>query len=197
MPGRKTNRTKHRTPCAVTIEGRRHNGFLIDYSLSGLFIQTSAKPRVGQRLDLELTLHGEMLPMHVEVARRRSVPAQLRTVAGGGIGVRILSAPEAFYRMLAEKQVRDGSDETPRLHAPIMPRAASPAPRPASPPPAPRTVPAEKSELVYRVRVKTLQGNRTRMLQVAASSEDAAGRLALDELGEAWKVLEVTRSADG
>ena len=71
MPGRVSDRKKHRTPCAVTIDGRRYNGFLIDYSTSGMFIQTSACPDVGQRLDLEFSLHGQQLPMHVEVVRRK------------------------------------------------------------------------------------------------------------------------------
>jgi len=197
MTGRKSNRTKHRTPCAVTIDGRRHNGFLIDYSLSGLFIQTSAKPKVGQRLDLELTLRGEKLPMHVEVARRKTVPAQLRALAGGGIGVRILSAPEAFYRMLADQEVRaadEGARSLLTAAGSTQPRASRPRSEAPTPDLRPASPPVEAMP-VFRVRVRTIQGNRTRMLQVGAHDEDEAAGRAIEELGEAWKVFEVTRVA--
>ena len=64
-------------------------------------MQTNAKPKPGQRLDIELSVCGETLRMHVEVARGKQVPPQLLTVAHGGVGVRVLNAPEAFFQLLA------------------------------------------------------------------------------------------------
>jgi hypothetical protein len=189
MSRRKADRTRHRAPCAVTIGGRRHNGFLIDYSTSGMFIQTSASPKVGQRLDLELTLRGERLPMHVEVVRRRSVPAQLRTLAGGGIGVRILSAPESFYALIAAEQESRGVDDA--IPVPIRDYRPSHArPKAAPGPVAPPAPPAVR--LRFRVRVRATQSNRSRTLDLEAQSESEASRLALEELGSDWKVLEVS-----
>jgi hypothetical protein len=192
MPGRKSDRKKHRAPCAVTLDGRRHNGFLIDYSQSGMFIQTSASPKVGQRLDLELVLGGERLPMHVEVARRRAVPAQLRAVAGGGIGVRILSAPEVFYTLVAEeRQRRDGEDgiaPIPEMQGPSTRETASEAADSPAQDPAPLAALATR----YRVRVRATQGNRSRSLEIESQTESGASRLALEERGEGWKVIEAS-----
>jgi hypothetical protein len=177
----------------VTIDGRRHNGFLIDYSMSGMFIQTSASPEVGQRLDLELTLRGERLPMHVEVARRRTVPAQLRAVAGGGIGVRILSAPEAFYALIAAEQESLELQPGGAVAIPEPPVESKPKK------PAQSATPVEMTPVPsadrYRVRVRATQGNRSRTLELEGESESAAARLALEELGEDWKVLEVSKVA--
>lgn len=186
MYQRQAERTKHRAPCTVTIGGRRHNGFLIDYSTSGMFIQTSASPKVGERLDIEVTLRGQRMPMHVEVARRRAVPAQLRSVAGGGIGVRILSAPESFYALIAadrEARVDEAvraPEPPPRARAPVS--SALPAPAAASP-----TAPRQR----FRVRLRATRGNRSRSLEIEAGSEREARERALKELGDDWKILEI------
>ena len=102
MPGRVFDRKKRRLPCRLTFEGRQYSGLVIDVSPSGLFIQTSAKVKPGERLDLELGLPGEphRLPLKVVVARLRVVPPRLLSVAQGGIGVRILKAPEAFHTFM-------------------------------------------------------------------------------------------------
>lgn len=190
MSRRKADRTRHRAPCAVTIGGRRHNGFLIDYSTSGMFIQTSASPKVGQRLDIELTLRGERLPMHVEVVRRRSVPAQLRTLAGGGIGVRILSAPESFYALIAAEQESRGVDDA--IPVPIRERRPADVSRRTAPIAVVPPAAAQPARPRFRVRVRTIQGNRSRTLELEAHSDSEASRLALEELGSDWKVLEVS-----
>jgi hypothetical protein len=189
MPPMKSDRTRYRAPCDITLDGRRHNGLLIDYSNSGLFIQTSASPDPGQRLDLEVKLRGETLPMHVEVVRRRAVPAQLRTVAGGGIGVRILSAPEAFYTLLAaERQGRESEQPSQKPRA----RRFTPRPPPRAAPSAATSPPAGGPRR-FRVRVRATQGSRSRSLELEASSGSEASRLALEALGEGWKVIEVSR----
>jgi hypothetical protein len=193
MSGRRSNRTKHRTPCAVTIDGRRHNGFLVDYSMSGMFIQTSARPNVGERLDIELILRGHKLPMHVEVARRKTVPAQLRAVAGGGIGVRILSVPESFYRLIAAEEKIRRREEASGGRVPKAQKAPTQQPAPTPPP----TASPQPTRSRYRVRVRATQGNRSRTLELDGGTEHEVARLALEELGEGWKVLEVTPLSGG
>lgn len=193
MSGRRSNRTKHRTPCGVTIDGRRHSGFLIDYSMTGMFIQTSARPNVGQRLDLELILRGHKLPMHVEVARRKTVPAQLRAVARGGIGVRILSVPESFYSLIAADEESRRREEGSGGRVPEAQKA--PTQQPAATPPPAASPQATRSR--YRVRVRATQGNRSRTLELEGGTEHEVARLALEELGEGWKVLEVTPLSAG
>jgi hypothetical protein len=197
VAGRGAERTKQRAACTLTLDGRRHNGFVLDLSQSGLFIQTSATPAPGQRLDIELVIRGETLAMHVEVVRRKAVPAQLLTVAHGGIGVRILAAPELFYQLLTTTR---GPSTGGTRRAPGVERAAgSPPPaRPAQPrrgpaparaPVAPR-VPAVR----FRVRVSARHGARSRTLQVEAADEAAARREVSEELGDDWKILEISRA---
>jgi len=181
MDRRRTERAKLRAPCALALDGRRHNGFVLDISLSGLFIQTSAKPELGQRLDVELVLGGKTLPMHVEVARRRNVPPQLLTVAHGGIGARILSAPEEFYQLLSEVQGIEGGAPGARAEA------GRPSAKGAS---SPDDTSAPSSDLP-QFRVRVVNGSRSRAVRVHCEAQDEAGAQALEQLGDGWKVLEV------
>lgn len=200
--GRAAERTKYRVPCTLTIDGRRHKAFVLDFSSTGLFIQTSAKAEPGQRLDLELMLRGKKLWMHVEVARRKRVPPQLLTVAHGGVGVRILSAPEEFYQLLTENRgpntggeagfrATGGRSAKPGSPAQGGPTGGSAAPGGTRPvgakPAAPRTGPE------FRVRLKQCDGARTRTLRIQAADEAAARLASIEEVGEGWKVLEVER----
>ncbi|MGH0030691.1 MAG: PilZ domain-containing protein [Myxococcota bacterium] len=175
MAGRGSERTKRRTPCTFSIGGRRQNGFVLDLSQTGLFIQTSADPRPGERLDIEVVFGGQVLAMHVEVARRKKVPPQLLTVAQGGIGVRILSAPEGYYAMLAE--INGPSRDVRGAQAPAADGSAAAA---------------EPEGPAFRVRVKQVQGTRTRSVRIVAEDEETARSQVLDDLGDEWKILEVT-----
>lgn len=203
MPGRESDRTKHRTPCTISIGAQRHNGLVIDFSRSGLFIQTSAKPDIGARLDVEMVIHGGPQRLQVEVARRKQVPPQLRTVAHGGIGVRILTAPEEFYQLLAGAQGSESGSASARS-TPTAParRAATPARpgRAARGNPGPRarvqgrgaTPQPVSAAIEYRVRVKEVAGSRTRTLTVLGSDEASAREEVAEDLGDEWKVLDIT-----
>jgi Tfp pilus assembly protein PilZ len=100
-------RKKLRIPCVVRANQQHHNGLVLDVSPHGLFIQTSAQPSPGDALHLELSVPGEPLQLHleVEVARSKTVPAQLRSVEQGGIGVRIASAPEEYYKLMERLRI--------------------------------------------------------------------------------------------
>jgi hypothetical protein len=206
-------RSKRRMTCRVHVDGRQHNGIVLDLSGSGLFIQTSAKLAPGVRVDIELSLPDDTARMQIEVVRRKQVPAQLLTVAQGGIGVRIISAPEAYYRFLHELQQKERELEgrasaspqaevrrpappaaAPRPVSPLRPAPVSP-PKPAAAPPkrapAPPPPKPEPPKPRFRVRVCQTQGARSRVVDVAAASADAAARHVLGELGEEWKLLKV------
>jgi hypothetical protein len=184
--------------CRVHADGRQHNGIVLDLSGSGLFIQTSAKLSPGVRVDIELSLPDDTARMQIEVVRRKQVPAQLLTVAQGGIGVRILAAPESYYRFLHELQEKER--EAARLAAQAAPEAAPPrapaaqkpaaAPRPAATP-RPAAPPPEPPKPRFRVRVCQTQGARSRVIDVAAVNADTASRQVLAELGVEWKLLKV------
>ena len=167
-------------PCNVTFEGQQHSGLVIDVSPGGLFIQTSAKARPGDRLDLKLSLPGEThkLPLQVEVVRKVVVPPRLLTVAHGGVGVRILNAPEAYYNFMETLGI--GSDTAEFKSESGDAKMSEKAPAAGAGP-----------QQSYRVRVKQTEGPRSRILDMAASSEEDARDQALAELGEGWQVLQV------
>jgi hypothetical protein len=193
-------RSKRRMPCRVHADGRVHNGIVLDLSGSGLFIQTSAKLTPGTRIDIDLSLDANSARMQVEVVRRKQVPAQLLTVAQGGVGVRIISAPEPYYRFLQELQEKErqargesgnGTSKefaAPPLKAPPAAAAGAP-PKPAAAKPAPAKPVPPKAK--FRVRVCQTSGARSRILVVGADDAAQAGRLALEELGQGWKILGV------
>ena len=203
MSGRVLERSKRRMTCRVHVEGRQHNGIVLDLSGSGLFIQTGAKLAPGVRVDIDLSLPEGDARMQIEVVRRKQVPPQLLTVAQGGIGVRILSAPEAYYRFLQDLQEKERELEaraaasqpqaaTPARPAPVSPKPVAAPPKRVLPPPPPPPPPKpEPPKPRFRVRVCQTQGARSRVIDVAAASADAAARQVLGELGEEWKLLKV------
>ncbi len=168
MERRQGSRQKRRVICEIEAEGRRHRGIVLDVSPRGLFVQTDATP--GPGTPVRLTLRdgdGDALELDAQVARKRLVPRRLASVATGGIGLRIASAPEEYFRLLSGEM--SASRETRRAQE-----------EPSRP------------EATFRVRVKQVAGPRSRSLLVNASGEDAARRQALAELGEGWSVLEVS-----
>jgi PilZ domain-containing protein len=200
VSGRVLERSKRRMTCRVHAEGRQHNGIVLDISGSGLFIQTGAKLAPGARVDIDLSLPDGNARMQIEVVRRKQVPPQLLTVAQGGIGVRIISAPEGYYRFLHDLQEKEREIEaraaaappqapSPPRPAPVSPKPAVAPPKPVPPPPPPPRPEPPKPR--FRVRVCQTQGARSRVIDVAAASADAAARQVLGELGEDWKLLKV------
>jgi len=102
---RQMPRSKKRISCAVTVNGQRYAGMVLDVSATGVFVQTSAAPKVGSTVTLELQLSGiETLPIRARVARRRSVPARLKSIVHGGIGLALEGAPEEYFRLIGELQ---------------------------------------------------------------------------------------------
>jgi hypothetical protein len=185
----RAKRTKKRLACTLVIEGNDLAGIVLDVSASGLFVQTSANPSPGARLELELEIPGESQRsrLAVRVARKKVVPPRLKGVVHGGLGLQIESAPEPFFRYLAQLQVGETAEAAPAVTAP--PAKPSPARRSrvrrrASPPP-----PTAVVEEHFRVRVSQIGGSRSRSLDVSAASEQEARREAMALSGEGWKIL--------
>jgi Tfp pilus assembly protein PilZ len=99
MDKRREARIKKRMACALFIKGVRQHGIVMDVSSKGLFVQTSAKPKPGDEVRLELVLPGQAKPtlLHATVVRVRMVPPQLLSVAQGGIGLQIQNPPEEYF----------------------------------------------------------------------------------------------------
>ena len=169
---RVAKRTKRRMACRLVLGRQRFSGVVLDLSSSGMFVQTTAKPRPRDPVTIELNVPGHREPIRLEahVARLVVVPAQLAAVAQGGVGLRIRNAPEPFFELLRQIQIES--------------RLGSPAPLESG-----EELPGEAHRR-YRVRMTQLGRARTRTLQVVARSSEEAAELARAEAGDGWKVLE-------
>ena len=187
--------------CVLHHQGKRTTALVHDLSAGGLFVLTSASPDLGEPVEIELDLPGSETPLRLSgsVARRRTVPARLRSLAQGGVGVRLAGAPEEYFAFLASLlpgAERDAKPEAkPRRSATSLERRARrlalrqalgprAEPRPVSEPPEKPDPPAAQR---YRVKVKC--GPRFLTITVEADSEEAARSAALREVGEGWRVL--------
>jgi hypothetical protein len=197
MAGRIFERKRHQMPCTLTLDGRNHGGLILDVSPGGLFIQSSAKIKPGDQLEIQTTLPGVegRVRMQVEVVRKVIVPSQLIKVARGGVGVRIINAPEGYYKFMDALGVTAdaGTSKIAQLEnrrtksAVASPVAeAEPEPEAEEKPPAPLPQ--------FRVRIKQSKGPRSRTVSVEADSEEDARRQALHAAGAGWVVLGVERA---
>jgi hypothetical protein len=200
MAGRIFERKRRQMPCTLTLDGRNHGGLILDVSPGGLYIQSSAKIKPGDQFEIQMTIPGVegRHQLQVEVVRKVVVPARLLKVARGGVGVRIINAPEAYYQFMDELGIRAdaGTSKIEQLEnrraksaaAPPVAEAESkrePEPEAEAEPPAPQPQ--------FRVRIKQSQGPRSRTVSVEADSEDDARRQALHAAGAGWIVLGVER----
>lgn len=172
-------RIAKRLPCAVRVDGRRYAGVVLNLSQGGLFIQTNASPDRGEAVDVELNAPEAQrsIPLQGKVVWRRVVPHQLRSMARGGMGVKIQHADESFYMLLA----RWMRTELPVPSTAPVARAAASAAPPAAELPS------------WRVRVRAVAGPRTRTLTVEAESSGSASEAALRHAGDGWRVLQVEK----
>jgi hypothetical protein len=85
--------------CEILYEGRRQSAIVIDVSRTGLFVQSGTRLPPGTPVEVELALgpEGERIHLRARVARQKAVPHQFTPVAKGGIGLRIVEAPPAYY----------------------------------------------------------------------------------------------------
>ena len=130
-------------------------------------------PHLLQPLDLGFTtLKNRVLmgSMHTGLEDRgRDYPklaAYFAERAAGGVGLKIRSAPESYYTLLMQLMTSgpaaSGSPGDPDAHE--MPK--------------------------FRVRLKQIEGSRSRTVTLACSSEEEARRSALEQVGQGWVVLE-------
>ena len=161
---RRHRRHPRRIPCHLFVDQREFSALVLDLSQSGLFIQTHARPKIGQRLQLRLSDTHAPYELIVEVVRAKQVPPSLLTLAKGGIGVRIVSAPEEYDRLLATLGIGDNAE----------PFELEPA-----------------SGQRFRVFAAQSGGSRSRRVEVTAPDPDGARAIALEELGSDWKVIRV------
>jgi len=92
--------------CRLRVGQRENSGIVLDVSRQGLFVQTSAAARVGEKVEIQLSSPRHSTPITLVAAVRwqRIVPAQLRSVYQAGLGLQIAQADEGYYAMLADAQ---------------------------------------------------------------------------------------------
>jgi Tfp pilus assembly protein PilZ len=175
-------RFKKRLPCRLKVAGSSHTAMVLNVSRGGLFVQTSAGPPPGAdvEIDLDVASRTEAVPIGARVVWRRVVAPHLRTIAPGGVGVRIESAPEAYYSFLSAMA---GEAST----APPCAGCESAGPALEAQPQSPG--------IEFRVRVKQEGGSRSRTLTFHSESEAEARTKALRIAGAGWVILELERSA--
>src|SRR5262249_9053518 len=148
-------RKKRRIPCQLWVGEREHSALILDVSPSGLFIQTHAKPQRGERLRVQFSHDDALLELKVEVVRTETVPPNLLAATKGGIGVRIVNAPEEYYQMLAGIGVTERAAQSFELER-------EPGAR-------------------FRVHVAQVGGPRSRRVEIAAADAADAAARAIDE----------------
>jgi hypothetical protein len=190
------------------LDGRNHGGLILDVSPGGLYIQSSAKIKPGDQLEIQMTIQGVegRVRLQVEVVRKVVVPARLLKVARGGVGVRIINAPEAYYQFMDDLGVTSdaGTSKLEQLENRRAMSAAAPPVAEAEPEPEPELETEPEAEAKpdaeppapqpqFRVRIKQSQGPRSRTVSVEADSEDDARHQAIHAAGAGWIVLGVER----
>ena len=98
---RTETRLRRRMACEINVGGRRYSGLVVDLSSGGLFVRTRATLSPGTVVALQLRDGRQELPLQAAVARRRMVPARLASVSHGGVGLRLVHAPESYQRILS------------------------------------------------------------------------------------------------
>lgn len=148
--------------CVVQIGAQRHDATVFDLSSSGLAIRTQLDLAQGDEVALVIDS-----TVHVSAIAWRTG----RTRRGFLVGL-MLSAESADFDALVG-----------RFAARHAPTSAPDATQPCAAPPAP-------AEHWWRLRVKDNDGNRTRVVALAAPSRDDAIARALLEIGGGWEILE-------
>ena len=100
---RKFEREARRFSCEFRTQGENYRGFVHDLSARGLFLQTVAVPPEGSEVRLKLYDPQEQpIELVARVARLRSSHRSLSALETGGIGLRIESAPEAYFQLVLD-----------------------------------------------------------------------------------------------
>lgn len=206
-----------RIPCEITYGRSRSRATVVDVSERGLGIETGTG--IGEGEAVRIRLHPNRATGSIEL--RGIIWNERTRMKSGGrgssqvLGLMLSDTPDTFLALVAKLGGRDHDSRAVRRPQRIVsstrvacekPRAEScddgpiriiqdiPAdsvlPRPKFPLP-PLKLSEEESLPLYRVRVKQVDGPRTRRVEIRARSEnDVASRVSQVLEGE-WEVLEV------
>ncbi len=98
MDRRRHTRFKRRVPCELTIGEQRHSAIAMDVSLGGMYLQTTARLREVEVLQVLFPAgdgHPEIL-VKARTVRKKQVPAQLAAQTKPGMGLEVLECPDDY-----------------------------------------------------------------------------------------------------
>jgi hypothetical protein len=184
-------RERKRLLCEIRLNESRYSGIAIDVSATGLFVQTSVKPNPGEKVEIRLSLPGctEPVVMTARVARKKMVPAQLLTLAQGGVGLALVTPDDAYLDFVATMSL-EHAEAVARLRAAAARSAGGGATKADSGPVERNAPPPPKRFRIHAVESAT--GKKNAYLATCSNEAEACEEL-LKQLGEAWQVLFVER----
>jgi hypothetical protein len=170
-------RYRKRLPCRVKVGGNAHEGWIVNLSRTGLFVQTAAGAGPGEMVEVavQAPTASPDLVLRSQVVWQRSVPPQLRELMGG-IGVQIHQPPETYYSLVeAVERLQT------QLTRAVEWRRGANEPEPAL------------SRMRFRIGLQQVGNGRTRTLEVDAESEAEARRAVRNLAGADWAITRVDR----
>lgn len=185
MPER---REKERAPCRLrcrVAKGREQvRSRIIDVSEGGLCLVLPVwlKPKEAYEISIDVPGTG-LSRVHAEIWHIRREKSGNTNNQVWIAGAMLVDADEAYAKLLTATGLVSRNIEPATL-------AASGKPNRAGPTKAPDVIDTIESK-VYRIRCKATSGPRSRVLSLAADSEEQARSLAIRDLGAAWTVLEI------
>jgi len=217
---RRSPRTRCRLPCRVRIGRRRFRARVLDISDGGLCVLSPIKLEAKQDALVVIDVP-EKGPVEVEVTawHVRRVKAGSPGVKAWSIGMMVRKAGDGFETLLpsanmefdADFAAEEGSpaalqpEEAPRVISELELEEDSLSAEELDDLDLELLSTSELDDLIlqchqnsdaefqmFRVRVKAATGPRTRTLTLGAASADEAQALAREDLGEDWRVIEVT-----
>jgi hypothetical protein len=100
---RRFERLKMRLRCELHYDEWQTSGMVLDISARGIFIRTGSSMKPPAGVDFRVVLVGADcgdIELMARIARTKVVRRELVTVAAGGLGLELVSAPEEYYDLL-------------------------------------------------------------------------------------------------
>jgi hypothetical protein len=94
---RQSEREKRPLSCEIELAGRRQSGVIVDMSEAGIFVRTNADPAPGTEVTVRVRRPGgELWEIRARVARVGEATGAQPVFTGRGLGLKLVSAPDAF-----------------------------------------------------------------------------------------------------
>jgi hypothetical protein len=181
---RKAMRAPCKLRCRVAKGREQLSARIVDVSKEGLCLISPAWLKPKEKYEISIDVPGTGLSrVHIEIWHIRREKSQSTNSKVWIAGAMLTDADEAYAKLLRATGI------TSRDTGPAVETAAD---TPNSPGTKNAIQPIDSIEpRVFRIRCKATGGPRSRVLSLAADSEEQARALATRDLGDEWAVLEI------